>query len=206
MTNQYDPNGSFPNQYSGPADQPTAKKKRKWPWIVGAIVALFVVIGIASPKGEEAETVAKASEPTTSLAAPAPSTGFPAPPITSEPAPKPQAAVPTVPPYVPPTTQAAAPTTTPAKKSGKNPLSSNGTYLIGTGPNQIAPGEYAVEPRGMFGFGYWARCADKGCSMTGTGGVLGAVIENGTVDGPGFLTIAPTDVAIELQDVTLTPQ
>lgn len=41
---------SAPNPTPGEAK---SSKKRKWPWIVGAVVALLVVIGIASGGGDE---------------------------------------------------------------------------------------------------------------------------------------------------------
>lgn len=86
-----------------------------------------------------------------------------------------------------------------------DPLTNNGTYLVGS---EIEPGTYRVEPAtGTFssGIGYWARCADVSCSLQGTGGVTGGILDNATVDGPSFLVIEPTDTAVQLQDVVLTP-
>lgn len=84
-----------------------------------------------------------------------------------------------------------------------DPLTTNGTWLVGS---EIQPGTYRVTPaEGMFAMPYWARCADFTCSMSGSGGVAGAILENSTVTGPSFITIAESDVAVELQDVILTP-
>ena len=54
MTQHYPPqpppHGAYPPPY---AAQPAPKKKRRWPWIVGAILLLFVVVGVASGGDEQ---------------------------------------------------------------------------------------------------------------------------------------------------------
>lgn len=83
-----------------------------------------------------------------------------------------------------------------------DPLTEDGTYLVG---EEITPGQYRVTPDEGAWVSHWTRCADITCSPSGTGGVLGSILDNGIVTGPSFLTIEPTDVAVELNGVTLTP-
>lgn len=62
------PGPGQPYPYPGqPVPQP-AKKKRKWPWIVLAVVAVFVVMGLAGG-GEKTEETNAAPAPTTAAAA-----------------------------------------------------------------------------------------------------------------------------------------
>lgn len=85
MAIPHDPNQPYPQQpfsgqpaggqpYPGPPygqqpPQQSTKKKRKWPWILLAIVAFFLVVGVATGgNGEDGNTAAQG----TSSAAPAP--------------------------------------------------------------------------------------------------------------------------------------
>jgi hypothetical protein len=54
-----------PRQWQGYAQQPPppAPKKRKWPWVVGAILLLFVIAGIAGGNSEPAPSSPAAAVP-----------------------------------------------------------------------------------------------------------------------------------------------
>lgn len=97
---------------SYPAAPPPARKRRKWPWVVGAIVLLFVIIGIASGGKDSTSS-------TTSAAAPA---------ATAAATPGAKAAAPV-------TTEA------PAAPAAEGPVKTfgNGTFRVGT---DIVPGRY----------------------------------------------------------------
>lgn len=60
----------------------------------------------------------------------------------------------------------------------------SGVWLVGS---EIEPATYRTEGGGSC---YWAR-------LSGTGGELGDIIANGLPEGPGTVTIAPSDVAFE---------
>ena len=64
----------------------------------------------------------------------------------------------------------------------------DGTYMVGTGANQIPPGTY--ETHGQVDHCYWARLRD-------TTGSFSAIIANDNVQGHGILTILPSDKAVE---------
>jgi len=57
------------------ASQAPKVKRKKWPWIAGAVVGLFIVIGLASGGGtdKESETAAPTSTSTVTVVAAAPS-------------------------------------------------------------------------------------------------------------------------------------
>jgi len=79
---------------------------------------------------------------------------------------------------------------------GTNPLTDDGTYLVG---EQIQPGTYAITPDAETA--YWARCSDVACDPFSP--TNPSVLLNDIPTGPGFLVIEPTDVAVELRSVTL---
>ncbi|MGJ0119496.1 Ltp family lipoprotein [Williamsia sp. MIQD14] len=54
--------GQEPTQL-GPLPQNQGAKRKKWPWIVGAVVALFVAIGLASGGGTDEPSTAASSQP-----------------------------------------------------------------------------------------------------------------------------------------------
>jgi MmpS family membrane protein len=81
MTQQYPPSDPQPHGrpdprqwqgYGPPAQPPASKKRRKWPWIVGAVVLLFVVISVANG-GDKTATAPTGS--TGATQAPAPPNG-----------------------------------------------------------------------------------------------------------------------------------
>lgn len=86
-----------------------------------------------------------------------------------------------------------------------DPLVTDGTYLVGS---EIQPGTYRVVPaENLFGeMGYWARCADLACEVDMDGLDSTGLITNEIVQGPGFLVVEQTDVAVELRGLVLTPQ
>lgn len=91
----------------------------------------------------------------------------------------------------------------PVFASQYNALEDNGVWQVG---KDIQPGTYSVIPdEGWAVAPYWARCADEACSLTGSGGAAGAIIENNVPSGRDVITIEPTDIAVELRDVTLAP-
>lgn len=54
--------GQDPTQLGAPP-QNQGTKRKKWPWIVGAVVVLFVIIGLASGRGEDEPSTASSSKP-----------------------------------------------------------------------------------------------------------------------------------------------
>ena len=91
---------------------------------------------------------------------------------------------------------------------------SNGVFGVTTQPREgwsttfIPPGRYRVDQSpSMQPYqsppGFWLRCQDFPCAPTSPGNIIG----NGDAlrDAPTFVDILPTDVAIALHNVTLTP-
>lgn len=96
-----------------------------------------------------------------------------------------------------------APVALPEPAPSADPLTTSGTWLVG---EEIQPGSYKVIPNGPSGMGYIARCSAAACSMQGNGGgVLGDILENKAVQGPAYIDILPTDVAVQTSFVTLEP-
>lgn len=78
-------------------------------------------------------------------------------------------------------------------------LPDNGTFRVGV---DIQPGGYVVsvgDDWAMGDTGYWERLS----CLTGD---FSCIISNEIVQGPGYVTVLPTDVAIKVQNVTLTPE
>lgn len=91
-----------------------------------------------------------------------------------------------------------APETVPVAPSGSPSLApkglpQNGILKVGT---DIQPGEYAVHLTSSSG-GYWARLS----CLTGESE---CIIANEIVQGDGYLTIPPSDVAVKVNDIQLT--
>lgn len=78
-------------------------------------------------------------------------------------------------------------------------LPDNGTLRVGT---DIQPGGYVVslgDDAFMGDTGYWERLS----CLTGD---FSCIISNEIVQGPGYLTVLPTDVAVKVQNVRLVPE
>ncbi len=105
---------------------------------------------------------------------------------TAVPPPSSSVAAPVQPAPVQPPPTAALP---PTPKS----LPDNGTFKVGA---DIQPGEYVVSPTASHG--YWERLS----CLTGD---FECILANGIVQGDGYLTILPGDVAVTVQNVRLTP-
>lgn len=146
--------------YVGQQGPPAPKKPRKWPWIVGGVVALFVVIGIANGD-DQPSTAAVAAPPTTA----------PARTVTLAP-PVPTPAVRTIP---------AAPVA-PPEPAGPATTASDGTYEVGV---DIEAGRYKTsgpDQSSFFPNCYWERAKDDS-------GEFRSIIANDNVQGPGSVTV-----------------
>lgn len=155
------PQGGPQGPYYPPQPAPKPKRK-KWPWVLGAIGAV-VVISVAANAGGEDESSAP-----------------------SNPAPAQDGAAPAAPPA-------------PAAPAEPEGLPDNGTLRVGT---DIQPGGYIVnlgDDPWMDDMGYWERLS----CVTGD---FSCVIANEIVQGPGYVEILPSDVAIKVQNVQLVPE
>lgn len=72
-------------------------------------------------------------------------------------------------------------------------LPTNGILKVGT---DIAPGEYAVRPTQSIG-GYWER-------LSCLSGEFSCITANDIVEGDGYLTVLPSDVAVRIEGLELT--
>ncbi len=119
----------------GSSTPPTDPKRRRvWPWVVGGVVALLLLIGIVAPKDDEVRlTNAEGSTSTTAELQPT-TTPTTAPPTTAPPTTAPPTTAPTTtapPPAPPPTAPPPPPTappTTAAAQTAPAPLSSSVYY------------------------------------------------------------------------------
>jgi len=78
-------------------------------------------------------------------------------------------------------------------------LPDNGTLRVGV---DIQPGGYVVslgDDALMGDTGYWERLS----CLTGD---FSCILSNELVQGPGYLTVLPTDVAVKVQNVQLQPE
>ena len=65
------PQQPYPGQQPPYPPQQPPKKKRKWPWIVLAVIAVFIVIGVATGGGDKKEDTTAATDTPAATAAPA---------------------------------------------------------------------------------------------------------------------------------------
>lgn len=189
-----------------PADAQTGnkpKKKRRWPWIVGIFVALFVGVGIGNSGDAEPEVVTETETETVTeevevevepadlqdrrdvIAEDEESLEARASELDDR-----EAALDEREAELESQAQADADAAEEEESQGTSSgsIPGSGTFLIG---EDIQPGTYRTE--GDSGFCYWAR-------LSGLSGELGDIITNDLPDGPGFVTIAETDVAFETTD------
>ncbi|WP_203471404.1 hypothetical protein [Mycolicibacterium chubuense] len=94
------------------------------------------------------------------------------------------------------------------------PYGSNGVFGVSTQPREgwtttsIPPGRYRVDQSpSMQPYqsppGFWFRCRDFPCAGTSPANIIAK--GDALRDAPTFVDILPTDVAIALHNVTLTP-
>ncbi|MBO0594944.1 hypothetical protein I2485_08025 [Nesterenkonia sp. E16_7] len=212
------PTDQYPNtQYSNDQYQPyppaaaggeaPAKKRRRWPWIAGIVVALLAGVGIGSGGEEEPEVVTETETETITEEVEVEVEVEPADleerreaiaedeelletraselddreetldAREEELASQAEEEA---------QTEEADQEETSVSDSGSIPGS--GTFLIG---EEIQPGTYRTEDTS--GFCYWAR-------LSGLSGEFDDIITNGIPEGQGFVTIAETDVAFETSD------
>lgn len=150
-----------PNSPWPPAGPP--KKKRRWPWVVIAVGLLMLVVGVATSGNDPQATQNRPGTPSGVTDYVPPTFAAPAPPPAAVPAPAP------------------AP-------SGPLTEFSDGTYEVGTGAGQIAPGRYKSPGSGMC---YWAR-------LKNGDGAIGDIIDNNAGAGQQLLTVRDSDGLIEV--------
>lgn len=161
--------GQEPTQWGPPPTPP--KKRKRWPWILGGIVLLFVLVGVVNA-GNGGTTPATQNRPGTPSgvdsqrydAGWAPQAGGP----------------------IEETRQQAS-----AAPSGPLTVFGAGTYEVGTGDGQVAPGKYKTQgPEDGDHSCYWAR-------LKNTDGDLESIVANGNAEGPTVVTVGPRDGAFE---------
>jgi hypothetical protein len=174
--------------YPSPPESPTLRTVRRWPAAVGAgVVGLFVGVGLgaSSSPSEEPRTTAAASSTTyvteTVQAPPSTVTVTAAAPAGEVPA------------AVKPVPVAKAPAAA-ADAGGPLTTFSEGTYEVGTGDGQIAPGKYKSAGGGMC---YWSR-------LKHNDGALGDIIANNLSEGQMILNVAKSDGYVEIRGCTFT--
>lgn len=121
-----------------PPPAPAPKKRRKWPFVVGGVVLVGIIVGAANSGSAEQGFREASAPPATTIAA------------------RPTVAPP---PYTPPVRQAPVTTTAPEPEG-----ITEGTYEVGT---DIAPGKYKTAgPDRSGGHCYYARLnADDGFNI-----------------------------------------
>lgn len=85
-----------------------------------------------------------------------------------------------------------------------DPLTADGTYVVGT---EIQPGTYRVQLADDARIGWWTRCAKVDCTRTtnAEGRERSSILGQAAVNSQGYLVIEPTDTAVELYGLVLTP-
>ncbi|MGH3628182.1 MAG: hypothetical protein ACRDRL_12195 [Sciscionella sp.] len=175
-----------PNYPQDPQYQPTAtpvKKHRRWPWITGGIVGVFIVLGIvaaiASPSPKTAD--AAASIPTQQTVTPTVNAPKRVETKTVTAAPKTVVTTVTKVQTKTVTVHAAAP----APVAGAS-MTTDGTFVVGT---DVKPGTYHTAGSADC---YWEREKD-------TSGNFNSIIANNISAGPQTVTIAPSDGAFKTE-------
>lgn len=170
MTQHYPPPppyGSDPRQWQGYAQQPPPQPpKQKWTHgKLGALALLGVAMFVACGiAGTNTSAPRTATSPTAASAAPA----------------------------VPAAKQEAE--DAPAAASGPLTSFDDGTYEVGTGNGQVAPGKYRSAGSSMC---YYAR-------LKNNDGELGDIIDNNLGSGQKLLNVKKTDGYVEVRGCTFT--
>jgi len=157
-----------------PTPTPTKPKKR-WPYIAAIPVALFIGIGLGSASHPATTTTTAA--PVT-VTAPAPANPYPMPSDARDNPPVPD------------------PATAQAQPTGPLTTFSDGTYEVGTGDGQVAPGKYKSTPAADRP-GYYAR-------LKNNDGAMDDIIDNELSEGQMLLTVKKTDGYVEVSGTTFT--
>lgn len=174
MSQSSPPHGSPAwNPYGVTPPAPAPKKRRLWPWIVLGIVIVLVALDVSGGSDE------------TSTGSPAPAAGVPGGIDADTWAAQQDGAA-----------RARADVQREIEAAPSGPLTSfsDGTYEVGTGDGQVAPGKYR-SPGGSTC--YWARLKDGD-------GDLGDIIANNLGEGQALLTVKATDGLVEVRGCTLT--
>ena len=99
-------------------------------------------------------------------------------------------------PAAPPVENAIPAAEAPAQAGSGGPLTtfSDGTYEVGTGDGQVAPGKYKSAGGGMC---YWAR-------LKHNDGAVGDIVANNVGQGQMILNVAKSDGYVEIRGCTFT--
>lgn len=165
-----------PHQYPA-AQTPTPNQphpRRRWPWVLGIALAFFVGVGV----GGASDTSNSAGGAPVAGDSPGIPDGVPL----GMPEP--------VAPLAPVAPVEAPPPALPEPPPGPATTIAEGVYVVG---EDIEPGTYKTagpSDRGTFGMCYWARLSD-------TSGDFDSIIANGSPQGPGTVTISPSDGAFD---------
>ena len=161
----------YPPTTPSPALRPAPKQRKRWPYIAAIPVALFIGIGL----GNAGDTAPAA----TSTA-----------PVTIT-APAPDPVIVKVDPDVRDTNRFPEPGTQ-AQPTGPLTMFSDGTYEVGTGDGQVAPGKYKSP-----GPGYYAR-------LKSNDGEVADIIKNDFSQGQMLMTVQKTDKYVTVTGCTFT--
>ena len=155
------------------------KKVKRWPAAVGAgVLGLFIGVGLGASSPRATDTASTAGG-TVTVQAPASTV------TVMQPVP----AAPQVENVIP---AAEAPAL--SGSSGPVTTFSDGTYEVGTGDGQIAPGKYKSSGGGMC---YWAR-------LKHNDGAIGDIVDNNVGQGQMILNVAKSDGYVEIRGCTFT--
>ena len=161
-----------------PWPAPTPPRRPKWPWLAGGALLVAVVAAAAAL----IVALSRSSDPG-SESADAASTSTSTVTVTVSPS---ASSVPGAEADRPAPRTPASPAATP---SG---FPTNGTLKVGV---DIPPGEYALRPTDSLG-GYWERLS----CLTGD---FECITANSIVQGTGYVTVLPGDVALRIEDLAL---
>ena len=173
MSQQYPPPPPAYGQQPGPPPEVQGKPSqvRRWPWILGIVLAFFAGCGIGSGSSGASNTAATAGATKTVQAPPSTVTVAAAAPA-----------------------EAPAPAAPAPAAGGPQTTFSDGTYEVGTGAGQVAPGKYTTPGGGTC---YWAR-------LKHNDGALGDIIANNLGEGQMILNVKKGDGYVEIRGCEFT--